>query len=182
MPLYTNLLKSCLAPPEYRNCNTRQIISTLYKLTGRAIFIMDTVTTLWNLNTLDNAKDYLTSQTHKPFRLQSFVNNDFSAYPVSDEWIDSCDPCTGETLAQIPRSTQSDVDRAVDAASRAFPSWSQTSRHERSETLLRIADCLSGERELFAVWESIDQGKTLARARIEVERAIANFRLVFLLT
>lgn len=145
-------------------------------------FIMDTVTTLWELNTLDNAKDYLTNQAHKPLRLQNFVDNAFSAYPQSDEWIDSFDPRTGEIPAQIPRSTQADVDRAVDAASRAFPSWSQTPRHERSETLLRIADCLSGERELFAVWESIDQGKTLARARIEVERAISNFRLVLLLT
>lgn len=139
---------------------------------------MDIITTLWELKTLDDAKGYLTSQTHKPIRLQNFVDNDFSVHSAPDEWIDSFNPRTGEPLAQIPRSTQSDVDRAVDAASRAFRSWSQTPRHERSETLLRIADCLSAERELFAVWESIDQGKTLARARSEVERAIANFRLV----
>jgi acyl-CoA reductase-like NAD-dependent aldehyde dehydrogenase len=30
-------------------------------------------------------------------------------------------------------------------------------------------------RELFAVWETIDQGKTLERARIEVDRAVSNF-------
>lgn len=141
---------------------------------------MNTITTLLELNTLDNAKAYLTNQTHKPFRLQNFVDNDFAAHSEPDGWIDSFDPRTGKVLAQIPHSTQSRVDSAVDAACRAFPSWSQTPRHQRSETLLRIADCLSAERELFAVWESIDQGKTLARARIEVERAIANFRLVLL--
>jgi acyl-CoA reductase-like NAD-dependent aldehyde dehydrogenase len=33
-------------------------------------------------------------------------------------------------------------------------------------------------REVFAVWESIDQGKTLQRARVEVDRAISNFACV----
>lgn len=138
---------------------------------------MDLITTLWELDTTDRADAYLASLAN-PIRLQNFIENNYSEHAEPAHWIDSFNPRTGELLAQIPRSALSDVDRAVDAASRAFPTWSRTSRQERSEILLRIAAILSEKKELFAVWESIDQGKTLSRARVEVDRAISNFRYV----
>lgn len=138
---------------------------------------MDPISTLWNLDTADRADTYLASLTSL-IRLQNFIEGDYSEHTKRTDWIDSFNPRTGELLAQIPRSALSDVDRAVDAASRAFPIWSRTSRQERSETLLRIAAILEEKKELFAVWESIDQGKTLSRARVEVDRAISNFRYV----
>jgi acyl-CoA reductase-like NAD-dependent aldehyde dehydrogenase len=138
---------------------------------------MDLILTLWNLDTADRADAYLASLT-SPIRLQNFVEGDYSDHAEPIHWIDSFNPRTGKLLAQIPRSALSDVDCAVDAASRAFPIWSRTSRQERSEILLRIANILNEKKELFAVWESIDQGKTLSRARVEVDRAISNFRYV----
>lgn len=138
---------------------------------------MDLVTTLWELDTPERADAYLASLAN-PIRLQNFIENDYSEHAEQNDWIDSLNPRTGELFAQIPRSALSDVDRAVDAASRAFPTWSQTSRQERSDILLRVAAILSEKKELFAVWESIDQGKTLSRARVEVDRAISNFRYV----
>ncbi|KAF3386249.1 Aldehyde dehydrogenase family 8 member A1 [Penicillium rolfsii] len=136
---------------------------------------MEPISTLWNLDTADQADTYLASLT-SPIRLRNFIEGFYSDHAEPTHWIDSFNPRTGELLAQIPRSALSDVDRAVDAASRAFPVWSRTSRQERSEILLRIAAILSEKKELFAVWESIDQGKTLSRARVEVDRAISNFR------
>jgi acyl-CoA reductase-like NAD-dependent aldehyde dehydrogenase len=138
---------------------------------------MDPISTLWKLDTADQADAYLASLT-TPIRLQNFIEGDYSEYAEPTDRIDSFNPRTGELLAQIPRSALSDVDRAVDAASRAFPIWSRTSRQERSEILLRIATILNEKKELFAVWESLDQGKTLSRARVEVDRAISNFRYV----
>lgn len=140
---------------------------------------MDTIFTLWALDTLESANDYLASNPDAPLRLHNFIDNQFFAHSEQGQWIESFNPCSGDFLAHVPRSTPADVDRAVDAASRAFPSWSQTSRTERSNILLRIAVILSENKELFAVWESIDQGKTLSRAQVEVDRAISNFRLVF---
>ncbi|KAJ5211937.1 uncharacterized protein N7498_003583 [Penicillium cinerascens] len=137
---------------------------------------MDTISTLWELDTPERANNYPTDSAGSPFRIQNFIDNEFVENTKTDEWIDTFNPRTGEVLAQVHKSTASDVDRAVDAASRAFPSWSRTTRQERSEILLRIGSILEEKRELFAVWESIDQGKTLARARIEVDRAISNFR------
>ncbi|KAJ5890983.1 uncharacterized protein N7473_007211 [Penicillium subrubescens] len=136
---------------------------------------MDPISTLWKLDTAHQADAYLASLT-TPIRLQNFIEGDYSEYAEPTDRIDSFNPRTGELLAQIPRSALSDVDRAVDAASRAFPTWSRTSRQERSEILLRIATILNEKKELFAVWESLDQGKTLSRARVEVDRAISNFR------
>lgn len=141
---------------------------------------MDTISTLWEVDTSERANNYLTSLADSPFRIQNFIENKFVENTKTNEWIDTFNPRTGKVLAQVHKSTTSDVDRAVDAASTAFPSWSRTTRQERSEILLRIGSILEEKRELFAVWESIDQGKTLARARIEVDRAISNFRLDFL--
>lgn len=139
---------------------------------------MDLISQLWEISSPENARDYLTGLAGEPIRLQNFINNRFQDHLETSNWIDSFNPRSGKRLAQIPRSTASDVDLAVDAAAQAFPSWSQVSRQERSNILLRIASVICSKKELFATWESIDQGKSLARARVEVERAISNFRLV----
>ena len=48
-------------------------------------------------------------------------------------------PATEETIAEIPRGTSEDVDRAARAAAAAFPSWSRTSIPERAALFRRIA-------------------------------------------
>lgn len=138
---------------------------------------MSPIPELWKLSTLDDAKEYLASPGNN-LRLQNFIGNEFSEHGNPDSWIESFNPRTGEIIARLPRSDASDVTRAVEAASRAFPSWSKTPRQERSDILLRIAAIIHEKKETFAVCESLDQGKTLARARVEVDRAISNFRLV----
>lgn len=139
---------------------------------------MTLVSELWNLDTLDNAKEYL-ARPGSSLRLRNFIGSEFSEHGNPDSWIESFNPRTGEVIANLPQSDASDVARAVEAASQAFSSWSKTPRQERSDILLRIAAIIHEKKETFAVWESLDQGKTLARARVEVDRAISNFRLVF---
>ncbi|CAI7610391.1 unnamed protein product [Penicillium pancosmium] len=134
------------------------------------------ISQIWEIGSPESASVYLTSLAKEPIRLQNFINNNFQDQSKASSWIDSFDPRSGKPLAQIPRSTTSDVDLAVDAAAKAFPSWSQVSRQERSNILLRIASVICSKKEVFATWESVDQGKSLARARVEVERAISNFR------
>lgn len=94
---------------------------------------------------------------------------------TSDSWIDSFEPKTGRVYARVPISTAAEVDAAIDVACDAFKTWSKTSRAARSGFLRRVAELIQIHHELFSVWESIDQGKTLARARIEIDRAISNF-------
>ncbi|KAJ5692888.1 hypothetical protein N7462_002311 [Penicillium macrosclerotiorum] len=137
---------------------------------------MDTISKLWELDAADRIHEYETSLASSPLILQNFINNEFAPHSEPENWIESFNPRTGTKIARVPRSSAVDVERAVDAAAQAFPSWSRTSRQERSEYLLRIANILNEKKDLFAIWESIDQGKTLSRARVEVERAISNFR------
>jgi aminomuconate-semialdehyde dehydrogenase len=127
---------------------------------------------LWECNTLEKAHAYL--QVSSPLQLKNYILNNFTLHS-SQSSIDSFNPKNGKVFAQVPISSAEDVDAAVIAAEKAFRSWSKTTRAERSRYLQKMAALIQKNRELFAVWESIDQGKTLERARVEVDRAVANF-------
>ncbi|BAE61176.1 unnamed protein product [Aspergillus oryzae RIB40] len=129
---------------------------------------------LWELDTLEDAEGHLQRLDFQPFKLQNLVNGNLVPHPHN--WIDSMNPKTGLHFACIPNSTPEQIDQAVKAADAAFPAWSATPPSQRSQYLQRIASRIEEQRELFAVWESIDQGKTLTRARVEIDRAVSNFR------
>jgi len=94
----------------------------------------------------------------------------------SGETIDSTNPATGAFLTKIPRGTAGNVDRAVQAAARAFKSWGKTSPAERANALLKIADLLEADAERFVAFESMDVGKPVREARVDVPLAIDHFR------
>ncbi|KKK19812.1 putative aldehyde dehydrogenase (AldH12) [Aspergillus rambellii] len=129
----------------------------------------------WDIASLEAVESHLQTPSFQPFQLDNLINGEFTPHS-STAWVDAFNPKTGQLFARVPSSTAEDVDSAVRAAEDAFPSWSQTSPAMRSQYLSRIADLIEERRELFAVWESIDQGKTLARARVEIDRAVSNFR------
>lgn len=129
---------------------------------------------LWAANTLEKATTFLKQLEGSPVTLQHFSENKFST-AQSSQHIDSHEPKSGKLIARIPCASADEVNAAVQAAKGAFPAWSKTPRAERSRLLRRVSDLIAENRELFAVWESIDQGKTLERARVEVDRAISNF-------
>jgi aminobutyraldehyde dehydrogenase len=78
------------------------------------------------------------------------------------------DPATGETIAEVPKGTQRDVDVAVKAAEAAFEDWSQTTPAERAKPLLELADRLEERAEEFAQLESRNVGKPIRDARDEI--------------
>ncbi len=97
--------------------------------------------------------------------------------PACERHAASLDPATGAAFAEVPEGDERDVDRAAEAAKRAFPMWSRLPAAERSQWLLRLADAIEARRDLLAREESVDAGKTLAAAReIEIPRAIATLR------
>ncbi len=127
---------------------------------------------LWACRTPDEATRLLESP--KPIILQNYIADGYVT-AESTAYIDTFNPQTGKLLGKIPNTQAEEVETAIRAAKDAFPAWSTTSRAERSRYLRRISELIEENRELFAVWESIDQGKTLARARVEVDRAVSNF-------
>jgi betaine-aldehyde dehydrogenase len=80
---------------------------------------------------------------------------------ASGETYDVIDPSTGAVYARAPLSGAADVDRAYDAAERAFEGWGQTTPQERSLALLRIADALEARADEFVAAECRDTGKPL---------------------
>ncbi len=96
--------------------------------------------------------------------------------PHANKWLDKPEPATAEPYAQIPDSDETDVARAVEAASRAFPAWSATPAADRSRLLRRVADTIRARSAEFARAESIDSGKPLSVAStVDIPRSILNF-------
>jgi len=77
----------------------------------------------------------------------------------------SDNPATGKTLAQITDGTPEDVDKAVKAARAAFKGWSGLSGYERGKYLYAIARAIQKHARLFAVLETMDNGKPIRESR-----------------
>src|SRR3954451_22046891 len=91
---------------------------------------------------------------------------------VGGEWVDAVDggkmdvinPATGEKIAEVPRGTQGDVDRAVEEAGKALPEWLDSTPGERMTLLLKMADVIDENAEELARLESLNTGKPWAVA------------------
>ena len=77
----------------------------------------------------------------------------------------SVNPANGEKLADVTDGTRADVDRAVKAARAAFAGWSGLSGYERAKYLYAIARQIQKESRLFAVLETLDNGKPIRETR-----------------
>src|SRR3954469_23549783 len=103
---------------------------------------------------------------------------------VGGEWVDAVDggtmevlnPATGETIAEVPRGTQADVDRAVEAAKKALPDWLETTPAERAEALLGFASAIEDNAEELAELDPKSGAKPLSYARDEMPVSADNFR------
>ena len=72
-------------------------------------------------------------------------------------------PKTEETIVKLPDASTVQVDEAVDAATKAFQTWSRTTPAERSALLLKLADAIDAEAETFATLEALNCGKPRIR-------------------
>lgn len=96
--------------------------------------------------------------------------------PVSGKFIDNFNPSLGEVYSLIPDSDERDIELAVQAAEKAFPSWSVTPVEERSKIMFRLAGLIEKNLDRFALAESIDNGKPVSLAKkVDIPRAVKNF-------
>ena len=80
---------------------------------------------------------------------------------ASGETYDVIDPTTGEVYASAPMSGPADLDRAYEAADRAFESWGNTTPQDRASALLKLADAIEARVDELNAVESRDTGKPL---------------------
>ena len=97
---------------------------------------------------------------------ENFVGGEWVG-AVEGETMEVLNPATGETIAEVPRGTQADVDRAVEAAKKALPEWLETTPGERAELLLKLADLIDEHAEELAQLESLNTGKPISVSREE---------------
>jgi 1-pyrroline dehydrogenase len=95
---------------------------------------------------------------------------------ASGETMEVIAPATGETIAEVPRCGEEDVDRAVEAAQKALPEWLEKTPKERSELLHRLADVLDEHAEELAQLESVNVGKPVMASRDEMPFSADNLR------
>ncbi len=94
----------------------------------------------------------------------------------STETVDIVNPATEDVLTQVPAGTVEDVDAAVAAAVAAKDAWAAKTPRDRSAVLLKIADIIEANRELFEALESANTGKPEAVAEDDISSAIDTFR------
>jgi aldehyde dehydrogenase (NAD+)/betaine-aldehyde dehydrogenase len=86
-------------------------------------------------------------------------------------------PHDGTVIANVAEAGAYDVDRAVDAAKRAFPAWSRLAAAERGRLLLKLADAIEANAEELAALETLDTGHPIRDTRgLDVPRTAATFR------
>ncbi|MGF7008455.1 aldehyde dehydrogenase family protein [Aminobacter sp. BE322] len=90
--------------------------------------------------------------------------------------FDTADPSTGKVLAKVSEAGAADIEAAVAAARKALPKWSAASGYERARVLYAIGRAMQRHQRLFAVLESLDNGKPIRESRdIDVPLAIRHF-------
>ena len=97
--------------------------------------------------------------------------------PVKGEYFDNISPVDGNSFTKVARSTEDDINKAIDAAWEAAPSWNSSSATERSNMLLKIADIIEQNLEDLARAETWDNGKAVRETMAaDLPLAVDHFR------
>ena len=109
-------------------------------------------------------------------RYDNFIGGDWVA-PVGGEYFGNPTPVTGEAFCEVARSTEADIEKALDAAHAAAPAWGKTSAAERAVILNKIADRIEANLETIALAESWDNGKPIRETlNADIPLAVDHFR------
>jgi succinate-semialdehyde dehydrogenase / glutarate-semialdehyde dehydrogenase len=97
-----------------------------------------------------------------------YINGEFIGVDNQRKSEDVTNPATREVLGQLPHATASDLEHAVVTSQSAFLKWKRSSPLQRSAVLRRAASLARERADDIATAITLDQGKPLAEARVEV--------------
>ena len=103
---------------------------------------------------------------------------------INGEWADAStgettpviNPATEETIADVPKGSEADVDKAVAAARTAFDDWSQTTPGERSKMLWDWAAKIESAKAELSKLESANVGKPKGTSDFDIDFSVDNLR------
>ncbi|HEV8698898.1 MAG TPA: gamma-aminobutyraldehyde dehydrogenase [Candidatus Limnocylindrales bacterium] len=107
---------------------------------------------------------------------QQFIGGDF-VDAADGRTAEVVNPANDKVIASVPASAQEDVDRAVNAAAKAFDTWKATTPQDRSLLLLKIADALEAKADDLGRLESANAGKPVGAAIDEMHTSVDLFRV-----
>ena len=109
-------------------------------------------------------------------RHQLFIDGRF-VDAESGETQPTLNPHDNSVIAPVAMAASADIDKAVAAATRAYPKWSRMPAADRGRILLKLADLIEANAEDLARLESLDTGHPLRDSRnLDVPRTAACFR------
>ncbi|MEJ5897290.1 aldehyde dehydrogenase [Aquabacterium sp. G14] len=109
-------------------------------------------------------------------RYDNFIGGKFVA-PLGGEYFDVITPISGKVYTQAARSTEADINLALDAAHAAKDAWGATAPAERANILLKIADRIEQNLEKLAYAETVDNGKPIRETlNADIPLAVDHFR------
>ncbi|ORA16751.1 acetaldehyde dehydrogenase ExaC [Mycobacterium asiaticum] len=109
-------------------------------------------------------------------RYGNFIGGEWVA-PAAGRYFENPTPVTGQPFCEIPRSDETDIEKALDAAHAAAPAWGKTSPAERAAILNKIADRIDANAHALAVAEVWDNGKPVREAiAADIPLAADHFR------
>ncbi|MBX5479142.1 MAG: aldehyde dehydrogenase family protein, partial [Pyrinomonas methylaliphatogenes] len=96
-----------------------------------------------------------------PRRYQLFIGGQW-VDAESGKTFNSINPATGEVLAEVAEADKADIDKAVEAARRAFEGrWSKVSARDRGRLLYKLAQLIDARAKELAALETADNGKPI---------------------
>ncbi|CAG4952784.1 unnamed protein product [Colias eurytheme] len=90
----------------------------------------------------------------------------------TSQWIELTNPATNEVIGRVPETTQDELNTALNAAKRAYKSWSQSTIMTRQQLMFKFARLLRENQSKLAAKITEEQGKTIADAEGDVLRGI----------
>ena len=109
-------------------------------------------------------------------RYENFIGGRWVA-PAGGQYFEALSPVNGQPFCEVARSTDADIDKALDAAHAAAPAWGKTSVAERAVILNKIADVMEANLETLALAESWDNGKPIRETlNADIPLAVDHFR------
>lgn len=102
---------------------------------------------------------------------------------INGQWCDAAggkrlaviNPATEEAFAEVAMGTREDCKRAIAAAHAAIPAWMKLTAHERAKYLKRVAELIRERADRFARDMTMEQGKPVAEAKMEVLQTADTF-------
>ena len=109
-------------------------------------------------------------------KYDNYINGKWAA-PSTGQYFEVLSPLDGKVMAKAAHSAKQDIEMAVDAASEAFKTWSETSATERSIILNKIADRIEENLPYIAAVETVDNGKAIRETMAaDLPLAVDHFR------